>query len=79
MCVFYQIGQFFEAFICMAVDKMPDDVLNYIQLYKTFCSKDVNLERVLLIESIHLLYLLVVNNLSAFHAQVPSLSQFVHF
>ena len=62
----------------MAVNKMPEDISNYIQLYKTFCSEDPNLERVLLIESLNLLHLLVINNLSAFHAQVLFLSQFVY-
>ena len=49
---------------------MPDDISNYIQLYKTFCSQDTNAERVLLVESLNLLYLLITNNLSAFHAEV---------
>lgn len=49
---------------------IPDEISNYIQLYKSFCSQDTNTERVLLVESLNLLYLLVSNNLSAFHAEV---------
>jgi hypothetical protein len=48
----------------------PEDIYDYIQLYKTFCAKDSNAQRKLLIESLQLLYLLVSNNLSAFHAEV---------
>ena len=55
---------------------MPNDLSSYIQLYKTFCSQDTNEERIILIESLNLLYLLVTNNLSAFHAEVEFFSSF---
>ena len=54
----------------IAIVMLRDEISNYIQLYKTFCSQDTNAERVLQVESIYLLYLLVSNNLSAFHAEV---------
>ena len=67
---FHLLGTFFESCICIAVTMIPDEISNYIQLYRTFCSQDTNPERVLLVESLNLLYLLVSNNLSAFHAEV---------
>lgn len=49
---------------------MHEEILNYIDLYTSLCLSDSNRERKLLVESIHLLYLLVSNDLSTFHAEV---------
>ena len=49
---------------------MHEEILNYIDLYTSLCPGDSNKERKLLVESIHLLYLLVSNDLSTFHAEV---------
>ena len=49
---------------------MKDEISNYIQLYNTFCKDDTNMDRKLLVMSLNLLYLLITNDLSAFHAEV---------
>ena len=49
---------------------MQDEIENYIQLYNSFCEEDPNKDRQLLVKSLNLLFLLVSNNLSAFHAEV---------
>ena len=51
---------------------MQSEISNYIQLYKTFCVDDPNTERQLLVKSLNLLYLLISNNLPAFHAEVDA-------
>ena len=49
---------------------MHEEILNYIDLYTSLCPTDTNTDRKLMIASIHLLYLLVSNDLSTFHAEV---------
>lgn len=49
---------------------MHEEILNYIALYTSLCPTDANTDRKLMIASIHLLYLLVSNDLSTFHAEV---------
>ncbi len=55
---------------------MQDEMDNFIQLYNTFCVDDPNRERQLLVKSLNLLYMLVSNKLSEFHAEVSSCCQF---
>lgn len=67
---FHRVARFLENCICVAVKAMHEEILNYIDLYTSLCPTDSNKERKLLMESIHLLYLLVSNDLSTFHAEV---------
>ena len=49
---------------------MHEEILNYIDLYTSLCPSDSNKVRKLQVESINLLYMLVSNDLSTFHAEV---------
>lgn len=64
------VDDFFQKCICIAVSQMQDEISNYIQLYNTFCKDDTDMNRKLLVMSLNLLYLLITNDLSAFHAEV---------
>ena len=55
---------------------MQDEMENFIQLYNTFCVDDPDRERQLLVKSLNLLYMLVSNKLSEFHAEVGNSCQF---
>ena len=68
----HSLDDFFENCICIAITKMQSEISNTIQLYKTFCADDPNTERQLLVKSLNLLYLLISNNLPAFHAEVDA-------
>lgn len=54
---------------------MQDCIDMFIQLYNTFCVDDPNRERQLLVKSLNLLYMLVSNRLSEFHAEVSASCQ----
>ena len=54
---------------------MQDEMDNFIQLYNTFCVDDPNRERQLLVKSLNLLYMLVSNKLSEFHAELELLTE----
>ena len=67
------VDDFFQKCICVAVSQMQDEISNYIQLYNTFCKDDTDMNRKLLVMSLNLLYLLITNDLSAFHAEVVAI------
>lgn len=49
---------------------MPEELENMIEMYKSLCPQDPDRERQLVVEALHLLYLLVSRDLSSFHAEV---------
>ncbi|KAK8816142.1 hypothetical protein WA556_001087 [Blastocystis sp. ATCC 50177/Nand II] len=67
-------SQFLERCVEIAVQMMPEELENMIEMYKSLCPQDPDRERQLVVEALHLLYLLVSRDLSSFHAELERIS-----